>query len=250
MTAPGSAPSAGAPAVDVVAVATDDVPVDVSAVLESRLTTDERARHARFVRAVDRDAFVISRALVRACLTMHGGLPPSAWRFAANAHGCPSVIAAQAGTPPLQFNLSHTSGLAVVAVTRGPRIGVDVEAVDRTLRHDIAGHHFAAAEVAALRALPDDEQGLAFFDYWTLKEAYIKARGLGLAIPLGEFAFTLAPPASPRVTFASGFDDDAARWQFWQTWATSRHRVALAIERDGADLAAALRTVAVEALVA
>lgn len=246
---PGPAGVPDGTAVDVVAVSTDDVPPAAITALEARLTADERARHRRFVRAVDRDAFAVSRALVRAALSAHGRLPAAAWRFGTNAHGCPSVVAEQAGSPSLQFNLSHTSGLAVVAVTRGPRVGVDVEAVDRTLRHDIAGHHFAAAEVADLRALPDDDQGLAFFEYWTLKEAYIKARGLGLAIPLGEFAFTLRPPAPPAVEFAAGFDDDPGRWQFWQTWATPRHRVALAIERSGPDLTAALRTIPVEALV-
>jgi 4'-phosphopantetheinyl transferase len=237
-------------AVDVVCVATDHASPAAVAALTGRLTPDERARHGRFVRAVDRDAFAITRALVRASLSAHGALAPSEWRFGANAHGCPSVVEAQAGSPPLQYNLSHTSGLAVVAVTRGPRVGVDVEAVDRTLRHDIAAHHFAPSEVAALRALPEDEQGHAFFEYWTLKEAYIKARGLGLAIPLGEFAFTLRPPAPPRVQFADGFDDDAARWQFWQAWATPRHRVGLAIERTGPDLTATLRTIPVEALLA
>lgn len=249
MTASAPARATGA-GVDVVAVATDDLPAAAIAALEARLTPDERTRHGRFVRPTDRHAFALSRALVRVTLSAHGPVAPSDWRFATNAHGCPSVVAIQAGDPPLQFNLSHTSGLAVVAVTRGPRVGVDVEAVDRTLRHDIAGHHFAAAEVAALRALPADDQGLAFFEYWTLKEAYIKARGLGLAIPLGEFAFTLRPPAPPRVQFAEGFDDDAARWQFWQAWPTPRHRVALAVERTGPDLAVALRMIAVEALVA
>lgn len=233
---------------DLVAVATDAVAPDVLARLEARLTDDEARRRSRLVRASDRATFTVSRALVRETLSVHGAEAPGAWRFVTNRHGCPAVEDGQGGDPWLYFNLSHTTGLAVVAVARGHRVGVDVERVDRVVTHDIADRHFAVSEAAALRARPASERPRTFFEYWTLKEAYIKARGMGLAIPLGDFAFALRPPHPPTIAFVDGFDDDAARWQFWQTWATPRHRVSLAIERDGLDLVAALRTVTPEAL--
>ena len=126
-------------------------------------------------------------------------------------------------------------------MARGHRVGVDVEAVTRAVLEDIPERHFAPDEVRDLRALPAAEQPRVFFDYWTLKEAYIKARGLGLALPLDQFAFALAAGSPPTIRFAAGFDDDPTRWQFWQAWPTPTHRLSLAIERDGADLPVTLR---------
>lgn len=203
--------------------------------LRDLLTEDERARGERYVRPEDRHTYVVARALLRTTLSRYGPTPPRAWRFVTNEHQCPFVDEAQAGTPRLYFNLSHTAGLVTLAVTRGHRVGVDVERVDRVVTEDVAGRHFAPAEVRDLRALPAAAQPRAFFEYWTLKEAYIKARGLGLALPLDQFAFTLRGSEPPHVHFAPGFDDEA-RWQFWQAWPTPVHRVSLAVEREGPDV--------------
>lgn len=250
--APARMASAAPPSVDVFTVRTAGVDAGVVAALSTLLTGEERTRAARFVRAVDRDTFVIARALVRTTLSAYGPTPPRDWRFETNSHGCPFVVPDQAGAPRLSFNLSHTTGLAALAVTRGRLVGVDVERVDRVLREDVAGRHFAPDEVRDLRALPADAQPRAFFEYWTLKEAYIKARGMGLAIPLADFAFTLSPPAPPTIRFVDGFDDRPDRWQFWQAWPTSDHRLALAVTREGAegDLDVTLTETSAEALVA
>src|SRR5688500_20182222 len=92
-----------------------------------------------------------------------------------------------------------------------------------------------------MRELPEYEQHNAFFEYWTLKEAYLKARGLGLALPLADFAFRLAPPAPPQLTFQPSLKDDAATWQFHQEGPPPRHRRGLAVRRDGADLPVRIR---------
>lgn len=238
----------GRSGVDVFTVRTDGVTADVVAALLPGLTTDERTRMDRFVREVDRHTFVVARALVRTTLSNYGPTAPADWRFETNTHGCPFVVAAQAGDPRLLFNLSHTTGLVALAVTRGHDVGVDVERADRLIREQIAERHFAAQEVADLRALPFEDQGRGFFEYWTLKEAYIKARGMGLAIPLGDFAFILRPPAPPTIAFVEGFDDRPERWQFWQTWSTPEHRLSLAVARDGADLPVTVTEVRPEAL--
>jgi 4'-phosphopantetheinyl transferase len=240
---------ATSPAVDVFTVLTDDVPDDVITALRALLTPDERAREVRLYRDIDRRAFVITRALVRTRLSAYGPTAPPDWRFETNPYGCPSVVAAQVGTPRLEFNLSHTSGLVALAVTRGRLVGVDVERADRVVREQIPERYFAPAEVRDLRALPVDEQPRAFFEYWTLKEAYIKARGLGLAIPLADFAFELRPPGAPRIRFVDGFDDAPERWQFWQASPTAAHRLSLAVEQGDADLDVTLTAIAAEALV-
>lgn len=234
--------------VEIVTVATDDVSPDVIAALVPRLTTDERGRMDRLVRETDRHTFTLARALVRQTLSAHGPTAAEAWRFETNRYGCPFVVEAQAGTPRLHFNLSHTAGLVALAVTRGHDLGVDVERADRVVRERIAERHFAPQEVRDLLAMPEDAQPQAFFEYWTLKEAYIKARGMGLAIPLGDFAFRLRPPARPTIAFVDGFDDTPARWQFWQAWPTPHHRLALAVTRDGADLDVRLTALPPEAL--
>lgn len=208
------------------------------------LSPDEHARMARFVFERDRHRFLLTRALVRTMLSRYASaVPPAAWQFTANIHGRPEILDRPAGVPDLRFNISHTDGLIACAVTIGREVGVDVEHAGRRLTHDVAARFFAPAEVAHLQALPEDEQARVFFDYWTLKEAYIKARGFGLALPLGDFAFHLSPDRAPAITFEPSLPDDPATWQFEQGWPTPHHRLGLAIRRTGADLPVRIRTV-------
>lgn len=207
------------------------------------MTPDEHDRMARFVFEKDRRSFLLTRALVRTTLSRYAPVDPSAWRFITNAHGRPEIVDRPDGVPDLRFNISHTNGLIACAVTIGREVGVDVEHVGRHLMHDIAGRHFAPSEVTDLRQLPEEEQRLVFYDYWTLKESYIKARGFGLALPLGDFAFKLNPPAPPTIRFEPALKDDPSTWQFLQEWPTPSHRLALAVRRDGADLPVRIREV-------
>ncbi len=207
------------------------------------MTPDEHERMARFVFEKDRRSFLLTRALVRTMLSRYAPVDPAGWRFITNVHGRPEILDRPSGIPDLRFNISHTNGLIACAVTIGREVGVDVEHVGRHLTHDVAGRHFAPAEVADLRRLPEEEQRTAFYDYWTLKEAYIKARGFGLALPLGDFAFTLNPPAAPTIKFEPALQDDPGTWQFHQAWPTPTHRFALAVRRDGSDLPVRIREV-------
>jgi 4'-phosphopantetheinyl transferase len=207
------------------------------------LTTDEHERMGRFVFERDQRAFLLTRALVRTTLSRYAAVAPADWRFIANAHGRPEILDRPEGVPDIRFNISHTDGLIACAVTIGREVGVDVEHVGRHLLHDVAGRHFAPSEVRDLRALPAPDQDRVFFDYWTLKEAYIKARGFGLALPLGDFAFKLNPPHAPEIRFEPSLDDDPATWQFLQDWPTPTHRLALAVRREGPDLPVRIREV-------
>ncbi len=207
------------------------------------LSDEERDREARFHFDADRERFVIGRSLTRLLLSESLGGDPRAWRFGTNAHGRPELL-----TPPAQpfgFNVSHTPGLIACVVATTMDVGVDVELIERTLTYEIPERFFAPAEVRDLRRLPVDAQARTFFDYWTLKEAYIKARGMGLALPLAHFAFHLAPPAAPTVVFDTEIQDEADHWQFAQGWPTPRHRLGVAVRRTpGRD-----KTVRVEMIV-
>jgi 4'-phosphopantetheinyl transferase len=200
------------------------------------LNPDELARERRFHFDADKERFVIGRALTRLQLSRFLGGDPRQWQFVTNAHGRPELLAPR-GSRSIGFNVSHTHGLIAIAVAATADVGVDVEWVDRTLTHDIAERFFAPAEVADLRALSPADQQRVFFDYWTLKEAYIKARGMGLALPLMDFAFTLSPSRPPAIAFSGGISDVPETWQFVQSWPTPSHRLAVAVRRDpGADV--------------
>lgn len=207
------------------------------------VTPDENERMARFVFERDRRQFLITRALVRTTLSRYAAVSPTDWRFIANEFGRPEVLDRPAGVADLRFNLSHTDGLIACAVTVGREVGVDVESIAREVTHDVAGRFFAPREVADLHSLPADDQPRAFFDYWTLKEAYIKARGMGLALPLADFAFCLRPALLPTISFEPAMEDDPATWQFFQSSPTATHRLGLAVRRTGPDLPIRLREV-------
>ena len=209
----------------------------------SLMSADEHERMQRLIFERDRRRFLLTRALVRTALSRYGDVAPADWKFVANRYGRPEILDRPKGIPDLRFNISHTDGLVACAITVGREVGVDVEHIQRRLRHDIAGRFFAPTEVEDLRALPPDEQERVFFDYWTLKEAYIKARGMGLALPLGDFAFHLNPLRAPRVAFEPSLDDDETTWQFAQAWPTPVHRLGLAVRRTGRDLPIRLRHV-------
>ncbi len=202
----------------------------------SLISEDEQARCDRFWQQADRDRFLIARAMVRTMLSRYVPMAPRDWRFRIEEYGRPEVAALPPGAPDLRFNLSHTNGLVACAVTVGRDIGIDVEYVHRSLTHDVAERFFSPQEVLDLRALPSEEQDVVFFDYWTLKESYIKARGLGLTLPLRHFTFLRPPGRAPAICFAPELHDDAASWQFAQFWPTRDHRMAVAVRRVGEDL--------------
>ncbi len=155
------------------------------------LASDELARHQRFFLGKDRHLFLVAWALVRTTLSRYADVDPRDWTFATNPHGRPQIIG-PSGVPPLRFNLSHTPGLIACIVAAERDVGVDVENTRRhTAGPDIARRFFANAEVEALELLPEDRQQEAFFEYWTLKEAYIKAVGVGISLGLGRFSFAL-----------------------------------------------------------
>ena len=196
---------------------------------DALLSADERARRDRFVFDRHRREYVYAHALVRRALSRHAPeVAPEAWRFVAGSHGRPAV-SGPAPVPPLHFNLSHTSGVVACVVAAEPLVGVDVEAMDRGEATALAERYFAPPEVEALRRLPLEAQRERFFRYWTLKESYIKARGLGLALPLDQFWFDLAPSGAVTIAFGPGIADTPSAWRFLERPPTPEHRLAVAL---------------------
>lgn len=168
-----------------------DVPAEEARVLSA----DERARADRFVFPQHRARFIRGRARLREILGLYVGLAPEDIAFALSAYNKPSL--ANPLAPPLNFNLSHSGDLAVLGVSADVELGVDVEWI-RPLKEDIAGRYFSPRECAVLRALPPDHQPRAFFECWTRKEAYIKASGEGLSLPLDSFEVAFGPGEAAR----------------------------------------------------
>jgi 4'-phosphopantetheinyl transferase len=172
--------------------------------MSALLHADERARAARFRFERDRRRFVVARARLRQILGAYLGRPPDALTFDYGPRGKPSL-------PGIDFNLAHSHELALLAVMRGGGLGVDVEEVRLDVPvEDVARYYFSAAERSALRGLADERQKRAFFDCWTRKEAYLKAIGEGLWLPLDSFTVSVDGPAA--LIEVRDRPDEAARW--------------------------------------
>lgn len=212
-----------------------DEPIDDALLLcyERLLDDTERARWPRFHFARDRHRFLVTRALLRTTLSRYVPVEPAAWRFEAGAHGRPFIAYPRGTNAKIVFNLSHADRLAVLAVARRGALGVDVENfATRTAALDVAASYFSREEAAALAREPPENKHLRFFEYWTFKESYIKARGLGLSLPLDEFSFRFAEDGVAFLSHARP-GVESPRWRFWQFRPTTSHLVALCAERRG-----------------
>ena len=153
------------------------------------LSTDEKKKQQRYHFAKDRHNSLVTRAFVRCVLSHYADLHPAEWVFESGRHGKPEI----SNSPlPLRFNLSHTEEMIVCAVILHKDIGCDIESRSRiTDLKSIARRYFSDREVRTLLALPTTQQQARFFEYWTLKEAYVKATGQGLSVPLDAFSFNI-----------------------------------------------------------
>jgi len=198
---------------------------------ELLMTSAERRRCDRFRFEKDRRMFRATRALVRTVLTRYQNVAPADWQFDEGEYGKP-YISGPAAAPKLSVNLTNTKGLVVCAVSApGGELGVDAENLTRTSDTiAIADRFFSASEVRALHAQPEHKQQERFFTYWTLKESYIKARGMGLAIPLGQFSFLVDDGDRIGIAFDPRLEDDPSRWQF--AWMRADPHFVIAVGAD------------------
>ncbi|MSP14414.1 MAG: 4'-phosphopantetheinyl transferase superfamily protein [Chloroflexi bacterium] len=162
--------------------------------LQPLLAPGEMERAGRYYFQRDREAFILARGFLRLILGVYLDMAPHELHFGYAAYGKPFLVAGQgAADSALTFNISHSHGLMLLAVTLERQVGVDVEFIRTDFdSQELSARFFAAAECAFLRSLPPAAQAEAFFAIWTRKEAYIKARGEGLSCPLDSFDVT--PP--------------------------------------------------------
>jgi len=179
-----------------------------------------------------RTRFVVARATLRTILGRYLGTAPQEVALACNRHGKP-LLDRRVHATELQFNVSHSADLAVLAVTEGREVGIDVEALREVCDADrIAARHFDAAEQATYLALPAPLRREGFFVRWTLKEAYIKARGMGLAIPLSSFSVASVAGADGRHQVCPHDPEDGRRWSAMRLPALPGFAAALVAEGD------------------
>jgi 4'-phosphopantetheinyl transferase len=198
------------------------------------LTDEERAREQRFHFLRGRREFLITRALVRTVLSRYSNVRPEQWRFSATDFGRPEIVAPGESDALLSFNLAHTGGLIVCAVAHARALGVDVEHLrEGRAPLDIAHRYFAPAETSALHALPGPLQPDRFFDYWTLKESYIKAMGKGLSLPLDQFSFDLCVERDIKFRAHAPVEQGPTDLRFWLLKPSAAHVAAVCAEQTG-----------------
>ncbi len=200
---------------------------------DALLSADERLRQARFHFARDQRRHLVTRALVRTVLSRYAPVRPEGWAFCTGPRGRPQIAAPRC-EPPLEFNISHSADLILLAVTSGRTLGVDTESI-AAREADIDGldRYFAPEESAALLSLPPRERRRRFFELWTLKESYIKARGVGLALGLDTFRFELTGEHGLTLHMRPELGDSPARWRLWQLVLRADYLAAVCAARGG-----------------
>lgn len=201
------------------------------------LIEEELIKEQRFYFAKDRRRYLITRTLVREVLSRYCPVRPEAWRFSSNAYGRPEIcadLAEEESTRNISFNISHTDGLVMMGVARGCELGVDTENVNaRQVSLDIADRFFSMEETSALWNLPMHQQHQRFFEYWTLKESYIKALGKGLSVGLDQFGFILSGEKNITPFFRESLHDHPSHWRFLLFKPSFDHLAAICIEQLG-----------------
>jgi 4'-phosphopantetheinyl transferase len=195
-----------------VRIASLDCPQSDTKYLDNILAEDEINRANRFHFKKDRERFVAGRGLLRMILSSYVGMPANEIIFTYGCHGKPG-LRRHDGRPAIEFNLAHSAGTAIYAITRDRPVGIDIELVDHEFPiESVAERFFSKVEVAAFRSLPRDMQRIAFFKCWTRKEAFIKALGDGLSCPLADFDVFLTPGERARLLKVRWAPEEASRW--------------------------------------
>jgi 4'-phosphopantetheinyl transferase len=179
-----------------------DVNPTVQAVLAISLDSQEERRASHFVFGRDRNHFVAARGILRRVLSGYLQRRPEQLRFTLGPHGKPA-LPSQMGCVDLRFNLSHSGGLALVAVALEREVGIDLEKIQPgAAGENIETSIFSQQEQSELHNTPPESRQYEFFRRWTCKEAYVKARGGGLQIPLKSFEVSLVSGQKPRLRCA------------------------------------------------
>jgi len=198
------------------------------AVFQAILAEDERERAARFRDPMHGARFAVGRGVLRTLLGHYLNRRPEDIRFSYSDYGKPFI---DDTAETLRFNLSHSQELVLYAFTHQRQIGIDIEYIRSvSSRNQIAEQFFSHNENQALSALPVAQQTIGFFNCWTRKEAYIKAHGEGLSLPLHQFDVTLAPGEPAALIETRVALDHADRWALEAIRPGTDYFAALAVE--------------------
>jgi len=227
-----AAPTLGPDEVHVWRAALDVAGERVHGLLET-LSPDERARSQRLRRG--RERFVVARGVLRVILARYLGTSPARLMFRTTANGKPELAGAWANA--LAFNISHSEGLALYAVSRQRAVGIDVERIRPDVAEEsIAERFFASSETQAIRALPLDRQAQAFFACWTQKEAILKAIGCGLTARLDQYEVSVSTDEPAAILRLPSNPEAAGPWSLRRLRPGAGYAAAVAIKGDGGRL--------------
>jgi 4'-phosphopantetheinyl transferase len=194
------------------------------------LNEEEAARASRFYFERDRTRFTVARAALRSVLAQYLGIAPVDIHFRYGPQGKPD-LSLEHSASPLKFNLSHSGDYALLGVTRRAELGVDIELIRPDFgTHEIAERFFSSSESRLLLDLPEEQRCESFFHCWTRKEAYIKALGGGLSIPLDSFDVAFVPGAEAALLRVAENPHEVARWRIYDLPAASGYCAAAMVE--------------------
>jgi 4'-phosphopantetheinyl transferase len=203
-----------------------DLQTDPVKLTESTLSVDESERADRFHFAADRHRFIVSHVALRNILSRYLNCGPEDLTFSVNQYGKPSL-----NDHKLEFNLSNSGDFALIAVTLERKVGVDVERIRSDMEFEsIASRYFSQGEVSEFLTLHPEQRVAGFFTCWTRKEAYIKAQGLGLSLPLESFDVSLIPNESAILRATRPDPQEAASWTLLSLDVASGYASVVAVE--------------------
>jgi len=201
------------------------------------LSEEEREKHKNFYFVRDRDLYLLTHGLVRTTLSKYLKIDPGKLVFTNTGYGRPEIAQSE-GDPQIRFSVSRSHGLVACLIVLSIDAGVDVERIRKldnlkTLSEDV----FTYLEISRFRDLSENDQMEGFFTLWTLKEAYIKARGIGFSLPLNRFSFYFDAARCIRIFVSPELQDTPSNWQFASYRPKRSHTIAVALRRkDRPDL--------------
>lgn len=194
------------------------------------LSDEERSAQKQFAFAPQRNRFLMTRAMTRHIIGRYSEIHPRELTFGKNRFGRPTIENPTAIARRLRFNISHTDTVIVVALTLDREVGIDTEAASRVPPSGIADNCLSGSELTALQSLPPgSDRRRRFWQLWTLKESYAKARGKGLSLSLPSIIFTVT---ASGIRFDAAPDSSPDQWQFWQFVGPDGHIISACAERD------------------